>query len=140
MANINSDYEFIFTAADARRQRRQAGANNSSVLSWSQIFNPSSYYNRGNTNFGGARSGHNNNKNKYNDLIPEEEEEGSPSSSSGLPLTNLSTSNERSINGVHGGNDGIPPPPEYTLSDAVYERDINGVTSHDLKLNSEPES
>src|SRR5256885_12543389 len=53
MSTINSDYEFIFTAADARRQRRQAGSSNISALSWSQIFNPSSYYNRSNINFGG---------------------------------------------------------------------------------------
>ncbi|CAB4397525.1 hypothetical protein RhiirA5_448939 [Rhizophagus irregularis] len=219
MTNVSSDYEFIFTAADARRQQRSY-----SVLSWSQIFNPSSYYSRNNinrentinlSNTNSIRQQSNNNsqppsyeeaiqqslnpstvniaplarptvihhpldqviipdesqpllsdpeiledsnylersnnnitttdnnnndiiKNRFDDSNPDDEiqELGGPSSSG----SNLPISNERSIPGVHYGNDGIPPPPEYSLSDAIYERDINGVTSHDPKLNSEPES
>lgn len=212
MTNVSSDYEFIFTAADARRQQRSY-----SVLSWSQIFNPSSYYSRNNINRENnislsntssisnnnsqppsyeeaiqqslnpstvniaplarptvihhplnqviipdesqpllsdpeiledsnyversTTSDNNNNdiiKNRFDDSNPDDEiqELGGPSSSS----SNLPISNERSIPGVHYGNDGIPPPPEYSLSDAIYERDINGVTSQDPKLNSEPES
>ncbi|GBC10639.1 hypothetical protein RclHR1_00980016 [Rhizophagus clarus] len=212
MTNGNSDYEFIFTAADARRQQRSY-----SVLSWSQIFNPSSYYSRNNlnsesrqnsinlsntntVNINGQQSNgqppsyeeaiqqslnpstvniaplarptvvhqplnqviihdetqpllsepelledsnfitNNNNfiKNKFVNPNPEDEiQELGGSSSSG---SNFPTSNERSISGVHFGNDEIPPPPEYTLSDAIYKKDVNGVTSHDPKLNSEPES
>ncbi|CAG8515905.1 8747_t:CDS:2 [Funneliformis caledonium] len=255
MINDNSDYEFIFTAADARRQQRRAGARSYSSLSWSQIFNPSSYYNRNDINSNERRNGfnnidltntnntpsspfmdnnhqsieqtsptvqppsyeeaiqrslnpstvniaplarstinyqplnrvvisddesqpllsnsehdireepnhvdgiastshdHDNHNNKLMDVISEEEIQNynnsilrgpsSSSSSLGVPLANLSSSNERSIPqvfGVYGENDGIPPPPEYTLSDATYERNINGITSHDPKLNSEPES
>jgi hypothetical protein len=212
MTNISSDYEFIFTAADARRQQRSY-----SVLSWSQIFNPSSYYNRNNinrqnsinlSNTNNIRQQNNSNsqppsyeeaiqqslnpstvniaplarptvihqplnqivipdesqpllsdpeilvegsndnittsninivKNKFDGPNPEEEIQDlggtSSSVSNFIPILN-----ERSIPEVHYGNDGIPPPPEYSLSDATYERDINGVTSQDPKLNSEPES
>src|SRR6266542_3579658 len=68
--NLDSDYEFIFTAADARRQQRSYSSY--SVLSWSQIFNPSSYYSRNNIN---ARNGSNsinlsNTNNNNNSLRP----------------------------------------------------------------------
>ncbi|CAI2178534.1 16962_t:CDS:2 [Funneliformis geosporum] len=237
--------ELEVKTADARRQQRRTGVRSYSSLSWSQIFNPSSYYTRNGVNSDGGRNGYNNidltntnntpsspfldnnhhsnrqsssnaqppsyeeaiqrslnpstvniaplarstinyqplnrvvisddesqpllsnsenvvheepnriddnHNNKLIDVISEEEIQnynssnlGGPSSSSslGVPLTNLSSSNERSIPqgfGVYGENDGIPPPPEYTLSDATYERNINGITSHDPKLNSEPES
>ncbi|GBC10637.1 hypothetical protein RclHR1_00980014 [Rhizophagus clarus] len=157
MTGGSFDYEFIFTAADAQNtQNRQINGQlpsyeeaiqqslNPSTANITPLARPTVIHQPSNHDESRSLlsdpelfvvSNNINNNNKPNPEDEVQELGGSSSSGSNFPI-----SSERSISGVHYGNDEIPSPPEYTLSDAIYKRDIDGVTSHDPKLNSEPES